>query len=131
METAELLKPRYKVIADYPGSVFNIGRILPDPLESYSQDEENDLVLSMNKYPHLFRKLEWWEDRAVEDMPEYVKDSRAKVAKAKYEISTFNGLNCYDTMYDTFPYKWTHILPSTEQEYNDYLATTKTPPPNN
>ena len=56
----ELLKPRYKVIADYPDSVFIVGEILRNP--TYE-----------SKYPHLFKKLEWWEDRKPEEMPKYLK----------------------------------------------------------
>ena len=29
MSTEELLKPRYKVIADYPGSLWEVGTIIP------------------------------------------------------------------------------------------------------
>jgi len=62
----DLLRPRYKVIADYPDNEFEVGEILPDDVVSNEEDE-------ILKYPHLFKKLEWWEERQISEMPEYVK----------------------------------------------------------
>jgi hypothetical protein len=64
MTPEDLLKPRYKVVADYPDSIFKIGGILIQG--------EKDLTEAA-KYPHLFKKLEWWEEREEKDMPEYLK----------------------------------------------------------
>jgi hypothetical protein len=72
----QLLKPRYRVIADYPGNSRAIGEIychvagdvfgVKDiPLFMYQHDLE--------KYPHLFKKLKWWEERKVSEFPGYVK----------------------------------------------------------
>ena len=66
MNTEDLMKPRYKVIADYPGNIWMVGTIM-------DLDMSKQLVSFYDKYPHLFRKLEWWEERKIEDMPEYVK----------------------------------------------------------
>lgn len=64
MTTEQLLKPRYKVIADYPFSPFKIGEI------HTVGDMESCIVITegMDNYPHLFRKLEWWEDREVSEI---------------------------------------------------------------
>jgi len=75
MTTEELLKPRYKVIADYPKSLYHVGDILNAGWRS------EDLIYCdhdgprWRDYPHLFKKLEWWEDRKIEDMPEYLKQT--------------------------------------------------------
>ena len=68
MTTEELLKPRYLVIADYPGmddDGYYIGQVKENIAENYCK--------LLDKYPHLFRRLEWWEMRDEKDMPEYVK----------------------------------------------------------
>jgi hypothetical protein len=66
MTNEELMLPRFNVIADYPNSSFDIGDIL-------EQDEKHktnywvklQLYTSRypDKYPNIFRKLEWWEER--------------------------------------------------------------------
>jgi hypothetical protein len=70
----QLLLPRYKLIADYPGSPFcdvlqpvlSVEEILS---EDYSMKSEEDI----NKYPHIFRPLQWWEQRTEEEMPKYIR----------------------------------------------------------
>ena len=63
MSPKELIKPRFEVIADYPKSIFKIGEIIENGNEfSYYTD-----------YPHLFKKLNWWENRKENEMPSYLK----------------------------------------------------------
>lgn len=74
-----LLRPRYKVIADWPGVAGKVcvGDIFdPDPEdegmfwingEPFQEDKLKD-------YPHLFQKMEWHEDRAEGELPQYVKN---------------------------------------------------------
>lgn len=78
MTPEELLKQRYEVIAEYPGSEFKIGTILV-PIKNatspwYHSDENSmiaGLLLSdLENYPHLFRKMNWWENRTAEEMPQ-------------------------------------------------------------
>jgi hypothetical protein len=76
----ELLKPRYKVIADYPNSELGIGDLLMQYIAGsvwrhiWTSGEWTDITIhNPEKYPHLFRKLEWWEERTNEEMPQYVK----------------------------------------------------------
>lgn len=66
MTKEELLKPRYKVIADYPQSIWKEGQILPYFPEPYAKE-------NIEKFPKVFRKMNWWEERKAEDMPEYIK----------------------------------------------------------
>jgi hypothetical protein len=96
MTTEQLSKPRYKVIATYPfndhfmlNEVITLdefdGRehlaahmkehfVIQRPLNPHS----DRLPLTMhestfNLYPHLFRRLEWWQEREISDLPEYVR----------------------------------------------------------
>jgi hypothetical protein len=82
----ELLKPRYKVIADFPKCMYISGELLPRDsnwnFELFAEHYVDEAYLK--KYPHLFRKLEWWEEREEKDMPEYVKDESGKILVAKW-----------------------------------------------
>lgn len=78
-DVEKLLMPRYKVIADYPESIFKIGEILICIVDGEegnqytfgnSQYYEN---LSPEIYTCVFKKLDWWEEREISEMPEYVK----------------------------------------------------------
>lgn len=66
MSIEDLMKPRYKVIADYPNSCYRVGVIIDKYIRPVTAD-------FYDKFPHLFQKLEWYEERSVDDMPEYVK----------------------------------------------------------
>ena len=74
MTASELMKPRYEIIASYPGISYNVGRII-EPIKPGSsvydcfEASASQTIRSPEKYPHLFRKMDWWEHRKVEDMP--------------------------------------------------------------
>lgn len=69
MTAKDLLKPRFEVIADYPGTTLKVGDIL---------DKQNtkNMCEFYEQYPHLFRKLNWWEHRKIEDMPKKIKHAK-------------------------------------------------------
>jgi len=77
MKSSELLSPRFEVIGEYPKCEFLNGQILCRikyaTNDCYHVDENapvGGLDLSeLEKYPHLFRKMNWWEKRKIEDMP--------------------------------------------------------------
>lgn len=86
MTAAELMKPRFEVVAAYPDCPHEIGSILEARHITHSSihitttqytDEFGENIRQQNhvapdefeKYPHLFRKLNWWENRKEEDMP--------------------------------------------------------------
>lgn len=78
MTIEELLIPRWKVIAEYPNSIFDVGNILvnnstQNEYEYISWKDYGKDVYYPNDYPTIFKKLEWWEDRNIKDLPEYVK----------------------------------------------------------
>lgn len=155
----DLMKPRFKVIADYPNSKFNIGDILVRYYFQNSSDgaycyvtspisplDGNNLKMEYaESMPHLFKKLEWWEERAKEDMPmfvKYVKDGRLSIAEGVYKV---DGVGVYDDFEgDEYPnysgfaatiyfekenkiinLNYAYFKPATEAEYEAYLKTTK------
>ena len=86
METADLLTSRFKVVADYPNSPFKVGEILERVQKStekwYSSSKTNFCRIIKEgviiNYPHLFRKIEWYECRKKEEMPTYLKQYNGK-----------------------------------------------------
>lgn len=139
----ELLLPRYKVINIYP---FNNHFMLNEIITLNEFDGRKHLTKELNEpyvlqkplnplsdilpitmyestftqYPHLFKKLEWWEDRKVEDMPEYLKMKQFNyVVKPIYHSENETYLfyldpDCADQfLTDNF-------LPATLEEYTNY-----------
>jgi hypothetical protein len=72
LSITELQQPRFKLIADYPGNLCPVGKIY---CIASGHDTCHSLALTpsvMARYPHLFKRLQWWEERAAADMPNYV-----------------------------------------------------------
>ena len=132
MTVEELLIPRYKVTADYPGmdDSYEIGEVLKPAYTGI-----------VDAYPHLFRKLNWWEERNVEDMPEYVKIiNGGQVGKILDVIkSPTSGTIMIKTdiisqpdnrpIVNHCPIYWFEI--ATEQQYNDYINSKSNAKPKN
>ena len=78
MTAQELMIPRFEVIADYPYCPVKVNEQLEKVTETLfviSKDNENLNLWHLSeieKLPHLFRKLNWWENRKAEDMPKQV-----------------------------------------------------------
>lgn len=92
----ELLKPRFKVIADYPDSPFVDGQILvtrvgnfgKQVFDIYRQFGNDDFVYP-ESYPHLFKKLAYYEDRNIKDLPKYIVNNTA-IPKTIHEVIDWN-----------------------------------------
>jgi hypothetical protein len=84
-ETEKLLLPRYKVIADYPNTEFEIGEVIHS--DQYGEfnvyTDTGKWRLAPDAYPAIFRRLEWWEERSPDEMPGYVKADDGQVYKIK------------------------------------------------
>lgn len=111
----DLMKPRCKVIADYPDSRNEVGQIICD-VTTYME-------AFYNKYPAIFRRLEWWEHRDVSDMPRYLKHSVGGFVLMVSEYTMLNGKVLFKGHRVGQPTSW--YIPATEQEYNDYLNSKK------
>lgn len=128
----ELLKPRYKVIADYPKSIYNVGVIINAGTTSEDCiycDREGP---RMRHYPHLFQPLPWWSDRSVEDMPQFVKSIKQEydhgVAVGNI-IKVKEWVLLSETMYviqsKTREYHPSCFVPATREEYELYKQQKK------
>lgn len=123
----ELLKPRYKVIADYPSNIHKIGSIIKN-----DDGAKFDRIryYGCAKYPHLFKPLQWWEERKPEDMPEYLKHNLGtihKTANARYHnkflvimIENYKAKERGAGWTDVSQLWLSEFLPVTETEYNEY-----------
>ena len=69
MTASELMKPRFEIIADYPNSNFTIGDIVEFNGVVFGMNEPQKFVSEPEKYPAIFRKMNWWEKRTAEQMP--------------------------------------------------------------
>ena len=127
MTPEQLLQPRYLVIADYPVADLNIGDIYQfeniHPFSGYSLQFGKAIIAPkyFDKFPHLFRRLEWWEHRNPKDMPEYVKTINGK---SVYKFYGFGSLgNSYAKVKDDeyrSNYLLSALLPATKEEYDNY-----------
>lgn len=118
---AELLKPRYKVIADYPGSPFKVNDVLN---ERNGEDKFYNWIHMMESYPHLFRKISWWEDREEKDMPEYL----SRMIHGRKVVKKLSGKNFLDDDYMEWQfggYNRNDFLPATKLEFTTYQSSIK------
>lgn len=132
----ELLKPRYKVIAGYPGCDFSMGGIIV--LDKINEDERvgKDVYycyhaafgllaeFDLSPYPHLFRKLEWHQDRKPEELlGGYAKSKRmGYVTKINEPISADGEWFVWDNLKNSVPF--TDYDPATLEEYNQFINPT-------
>jgi len=108
---------RFRVIADYPGMSRNgnykVGDILIDDKKNAVRKENGDPVFACDfeKYPHLFKKLKWWD--GLSEMPEYIfyKNEVHKIIKWNNE---------FGTSVDDKWFFYADISPATEKEFLSY-----------
>ena len=128
----ELLMPRWKVIADFPGNVyFYVGEIFELPKEYIKQmmvigndDEEVDFEVNPELYPAIFKKLDWWEEREFNELPKYVKNKDGVYETFFRTPSKDGSLWEWQVVHPTKEYEAevmyildNQMLPSTEEEY--------------
>ena len=135
MTAQDLMKPRYKVIADYPNNQLSLGRILDSSSDNLIQKivfciggDYWRLPEELDKYPHLYKKLAWWEDREVKVMPEFLKDEHGEVFRVE-EYSKGDYVSLYKNNGDQdFPFgshSLYELLPATLEEYESQNTINK------
>jgi hypothetical protein len=138
----DLLIDRYKVIAPWPEMerwLARVGDILTDNGKTAVKNQDGDAVpvFEWETFPHLFKKLEWYEDREPSEMPQYVKLYRAYGPNPHYHHIHVDGENvkwnfmgdkCISIVHKNGGHNTIEILePSTETEYLNYINTQKNP----
>jgi hypothetical protein len=91
MTPKELLIPRYKLYSTYPGCPFELGCVLiqqdlgatNNPYYEVGKYGAPKLpsIYNPENYPNNFIKLNWWEDRTINEYPEYLRDIQGEVYK--------------------------------------------------
>lgn len=128
MTQEQLMKPRWKVIAAFPDNRnYEVGSILDRDWCRYvnDEDESEGVVWRISDFPHLFKKLEWWEEREEKDMPEYVKwnscnSGREYIVKVlEIKDDQFRWEEGWETFTEN------QDFPSTKEEYEQYLQSKK------
>jgi hypothetical protein len=121
MTTEELLNPRYKVIAAYPSCPFQVGTIL-NPVDVKTLC--GDFPQFLGYYPHLFKKVDWWEERTFEQLcdVEYIQFISRTPALRLGDIVpvvefTYNKNPWYLLKTGDFV-SIINVIPSTQEQYN-------------
>ena len=115
MTPEELLQPRYRVIADYPKSFYKTGEIIKVCKINGDLIYCDDNGTRYSDYPHLFERLEWWEERSKAEMPFYIKSQdEGNVIPIDWGIVKRVGNLYFD-----------ESLPATEEEYINYKNSIK------
>lgn len=73
-----------------------------------------------DKYPHLFKRLSWWEEREESEMPEYVKNAADGIVfKVEYNFrsKTPSDVKTWNNNWRMFWHSLYDLLPATETEY--------------
>lgn len=129
MTTEYLLIPRYKICKEgYPDMPFVSEAVillngLDDNKPFYSTQNEKWYEPYFDRFPNIFRKLEWWERRSKKDLPEYIraKESGRVVKAEKWDMYGLKETSAR-TNAEVSGFCWfvTGILPATEAEYIEY-----------
>lgn len=119
MTKEELLKPRWKVIANFPYTYYKVGEIIGDTFRLTCEDY---IKHNCSEYPAIFQKLEWYEEKQLEQLPLYIrKTSTGDIYKVIdwFKPSTFVciSLNEDGNRYYQLA-RW--FEPATKQEYEEW-----------
>jgi len=122
MTHEQLLAPRYEVIGLWPiNCPYFIGYIInqSDNLEGASFFKKIDL------YPHLFRRLNWWEKREASEMPEYV-NLGGDILPVYYSTNKDGSLFLHgENISFSVGNIYYQITPATLEEYTNYINKNK------
>ncbi len=121
MTAKELLKPRYKVIADYPDRAFEMNMpLLYNVVDCcFENSQASGVPIEPDKFPLIFKELDWWEERTPEELPKYVKTKtgtkRVAVLRSIPENETSRW--CMYLAEEHIPYDPRGFVPATEAEF--------------
>lgn len=130
MTPKELLIPRYRLYAEYPGCPFKAGAMLiqhslgatnvlyyEDGL--YGQPNAQSIYNPEN-YPNNFVKLEWWEHRSIKDWPEYLRDMQGDVYRVEIRVDPKPHILILDVEDKTISRDFVYLTPATLEQYFSY-----------
>ena len=128
----KLMMPRIKVIAPMPLMTNKVGSFLyylegSFGIKTIMNDQHYYPLEYFKIWPHIFKICDWWEERTIDEMPEYVKDIRTghfyKVLQPYHNSriwhSDFEMEMIYLQRYAS------NYLPATKEEYDQFINQTK------
>lgn len=136
--THPLLIPRYMVEAECPFLTWGEGSILIPEEDGemyskehgYSPSNQKLFLHEMSRYPKIFRPMQWWEGRKIEEMPKWVEArflSKPHIHPVEY--TSIKGQICIRVVGDilwldieTACEDW-RLAPATEEQYVEYLKS--------
>ena len=123
MTPEDLLTPRYKVIADYPGCPFKVGAVLEKVKTVSGKWFVRGMFHDPEDFPANFKKLEWWEERKGNEAPKYIKSNNIvyKVDRWSKSFQDTHWLGCFVNKTKYIPCE--ELTPATSDDYNAYLQT--------
>ncbi len=122
---------RFILRIDYPNSIFEVGDVIELDIERdcwvCKKYEDVGMKNHPANYPDVFKELDWWEYREIEDMPMYLRDTcSGDVVKVKEHFTGRSGttLKQWFTEEGTFELKepYEGFEPATEEEYLKSIA---------
>lgn len=125
MTPEELMSPRYKVILDYPGSLYKINQIV---YESENLQGATFFKITVHKYPYIFKPIAWYVERLKKHMPTYVKVQDSLLGQYPQFIMIDKWV--MDKIVPILHFgndnltAW-YTEPATEQQYIDYINSIK------
>ena len=138
MTPEELMIPRYKVINVWPDMGY-IGEGGFSMNEVFHPNAKHGNLYyngcDVTKYPHLFKKLEWWERRELSEMPKYIKcvidcripDGAVLISNWEYfgSVKVISHVGFDTERNHSFWIDPNYFVPATESEYNTFIESKK------
>lgn len=127
--TIELMKPRYKVIQEYPLSdkYFKLGDILYEAAHAFGFTNDARTCgmgeITLKKYPAIFKPLQWWEERDFDLTGMYVRFGELDKHHAYYKLKEkIEGADLWIMIGGLGEKEYTlhKSIIATETEYNTY-----------
>jgi hypothetical protein len=125
-EVSELLKPRWKVINDFP--------LMNKDVKYYGESFAISGKMFYSKdFPGILQPLPWYAERKEDEMPQYVKLEWNKKIQYIHKVESWKGENyigqpLYE-YYNKVNYLSTacvsDLLPATQSEYETYINSKK------
>lgn len=119
----KLNKPRYKCLQHFPGNIsFKIGEIYSTNSwgnlinDGVLKSQGTTIKFSFNPilFPMIFKKLEWWEDRLIEEMPKYLRYNTLHSGSRHHQF--------HNTVIKPFKYHENSVSIVEEQWFENWIA---------
>lgn len=122
MSNEELMRPRWRVKINYPGSQFKVGEIIIKHKYASGNWHVPNFMYEPENYPEIFEEIEWCEERDEHDMPKFVRcgNSIHKVSRWVGSFQNTCWIGCHVTDSAKFIYSQ-KLLPATATEYEQYI----------